>query len=341
MPRRIWFGEDYWDFNDDASQDEIDAIGNDWMRFGNLDSVRQKFAIEGLSSDPDFLALPFMERQAAFNSYAKDGPYWGILKPDERRAIRDLVVNSEGANEAETYNYWQAPFSYGGDNVLDKMSAFDEEQENLLGSALGTAADMVRMAHTGTNDLLANLWAGVTTQLNVAAKGGLSEEQMREMGEGPLQNFEKLRDYTRDLAPNTGKWLDRAAGELAEDARRVQMDASIGRDLVAAPTKYESFKEAREEGGFGGYLRHGITTAAGQAPQVGTNVALSLIPVIGPALSTEAMMAMETGGALDQMAQDGVEMGMDAEEAAVAAGTINGILERVPIAALLNRIPGF
>jgi hypothetical protein len=343
MPRRIWFGDDYWDFSDDVTKEEIDAVGNDWMRFGSIDAVRQKRAIEGLVTNPDFLALPQIERHAAFNQYAKDGPYWQILKPEERRAIREIVVNqAEGANEATSYNFRMAPFVYGGDNLLDKMSVFEEGHQNLLGSAVGTLADWGRSLDLGSSDLLASVWSGVTAQMNTTVENTDVEEKKERLAGGwvgkllPGYAEAGREDIDRTQARNA-----RVTGELANKARRVLDDVAISRGVKQAPTKYSSFEEAKEEGGLGGYLRHGTTVAVGQAPQVGTNVALAMLPGIGPALSTAAMMSAETGGALDQMMADGLEIGLEQQEAAVVAGAVNGMLERVPIGALFNRIPGF
>jgi hypothetical protein len=346
MPRRIWFGDDYWDFSDDVTKEEVDAVGMDWMRFGSMDAVRQKRAIEGLVTNPEYLALPQIERHAAFNQFAKDGPYWQILKPEERRAVRELVVNkAPGANEATSYNYRMAPFVHGGENLFDKMTVFEEGHQNLLGSAVGTLADWGRELDVRSSDFLASVWAGVTAQINQSVENTDIEEKKERLTGGWVGSlgslFPGLVEAGREDIDRTQARNERVTGELADKARRVLDDVAISRSVKQGPTKYESFEQAKEEGGLGGYLRHGSTVTVGQIPQVGTNIALSLIPAIGPALSTEAMMAAETGGALDQMMAEGLEIGLEQQEAAVIAGAINGMLERVPIGALFNRIPGF
>lgn len=334
MVVRVRFGEEYAHFPDDTPEEEIFRLRDEWEELGyNLGAVWQRRQLYELPSSQDFLSLPRIERHAAFNKLAQAGPYWQMLTPDERRALRGIVVDTDGANEEETYSVARAPISgtediesdYG--DVVEKYIYSTKGYNPITKQLAEIAGDLVRGVQRGSTALTSRLSGAA----NLADSFTMALEQAPVIPLGTTSQLYTNPLYQTDVA----KKMHEATGPVAEMAREVAVDAAVGNEMIAPKRRFETLAEASEEEPLLGPAKYAAGLFGEQAPVMGPMVATAMV---NPALAAADAAAMQTGSILTDLEAEGVT-GEDAQLAASTLGVLTGALEFAPVGRLLARNP--
>lgn len=319
MPRLTFPNGEFRDLPVDTPQEYVNNLVNAYHEYGSLRAVDQWIQLDGLRQDPGFLQLPRLERHRIFNEFVSASPdFWNFEKmtPDRRRVYRDHIVEAEGSNPQEAFDYWNAPIQF----------------KDEIGKATdGILAEFVHAFQRSAPQVTAHLMSGFT---NLAA------EAVEQLTPGAKNYLAPLADPEAQhrAAAETATSPEQPGGidGLAKLAREMASDAAIGAETLAPPPKVGTFGEVEGWDSFTMYL---AKLAGEQVPVLGSILAAGMIPGVGTAAAYATGAALETGSILHDLERQG----MDTEAArgtAALYGTLAGALEALPVANFLKRAPG-
>jgi len=341
-------------FPDGTSRLYIENLLNDYEKFGGFEAMNQRTRLHNLRDDPEFLALPRIERQRRFNEEARStGAYWDQIAPPERRTLRELITGDDEANEQETESHWDSPFVRSGTDIwdaLEKVGVIAGVASNLPTQKAATTVAEYGRALERSNSKTA---AFFTRAAGIAIENGAGF-----LANSPTVAGATGIGYTNPLfQTKTGGYLANKGTEVGDAAREMATDLSVGSELMAPPPRVGEFGDVHGWDDFTMYVAQALGT---QTPIMGSIVGAGLLPGgiagaaalagvggagtaavaggIGTGLVFAAGAGLETGSISEDLARAGFE-GPEADIIAATYGVMAGALEAMPIANLLKRVP--